>query len=39
MLAEDDISENARLTTCGRPWPPKAGSEPSAGQPPSTSFA
>ncbi len=33
------ISNRHWFTTNGRPWPPKAGSHDSAGQPPSTYLA
>ncbi len=38
-FAEFIISNRHWLTTCGRPWPPNAGSQLSAGQPPSTYWA
>ncbi len=39
MLADELISLEAMAITAGRPWPPNAGSAPSAGQPPSTNWA
>jgi len=39
MLAAEDISDQARLTTRGRPWPPNSVAEPSAGQPAATMVA
>src|SRR5690349_1811732 len=35
-FAEFIISYSALLTNAGKPWPPKSGSQPSAGQPAST---